>query len=75
MAVLALVPFVSPFLILSQVSAGVASVPEVLLAIALLVVSIVGALWIAARIYAAGVLLYGQRPGLRAIWRMARTGM
>jgi ABC-2 type transport system permease protein len=75
MAVLAVLPFISPFLILSQVSAGVASAPEVLLAIALLVVSIGGALWIAARIYAAGVLLYGQRPTVRAIWRMARTGM
>jgi ABC-2 type transport system permease protein len=74
-SVLAVVPFVSPFLILSQVTAGVASVPEVILAIALLVASIAVALWIAARIYAAGVLLYGQRPGLRSIWRMARTGM
>ena len=75
MAVLAVTPFISPFLILSQVSAGAASAPEVLLAIALLVVSIGGALWIAARIYAAGVLLYGQRPTLRGIWRMARSGM
>jgi ABC-2 type transport system permease protein len=75
MAVLAVLPFISPFLILSQVSAGAASALEVLLAIALLVVSIGGALWIAARIYAAGVLLYGQRPTMRAIWRMARTGM
>jgi hypothetical protein len=30
---------------------------------------------VAARIYAAGVLLYGQRPGLHALWRMMRTGM
>jgi ABC-2 type transport system permease protein len=74
-SVIALVPFVSPFLILSQVTAGVATVPEVVAAIALLVGSIAIALWIAARIYAAGVLLYGQRPGLRSIWRMARTGM
>ena len=29
----------------------------------------------AARIYAAGMILYGQRPGLRSIWRMARSGM
>ena len=36
--------------------------------IALLSVTILGALWLAARIYSAGVLLYGQRPGLRAIW-------
>jgi ABC-2 type transport system permease protein len=75
MAVLALVPFVSPFLILSRVTAGAATMPEIVLAIALLVVSIAIAMWIAARIYAAGVLLYGQRPGLRSIWRMARTGM
>jgi ABC-type Na+ efflux pump permease subunit len=66
---------VSPFLILSQVTAGVATVPEVIAAIALLVGSIAIALWFAARIYAAGVLLYGQRPGLRSIWRMARAGM
>ena len=34
------------------------------LSIALLVAMIVAALWIAARIYRAGVLLYGQRPGV-----------
>jgi ABC-2 type transport system permease protein len=75
LAVLAQVPFVSPFLMLSRVTAGEASTPEVLLAIALLAVSIAAALWVAARIYAAGVLLYGQRPSLRAIWRLTRTGM
>ena len=74
-AVLAVIPFVSPFLMLSRVTADVATVPEVALAIGLLVVSIAIALWIAARIYSAGVLLYGQRPGLRSIWKMARTGM
>ncbi len=74
-AFLAFVPFVSPFMVLGRVSAGAASVPEVMLAIVLLAVAIATALWIAARIYAAGVLLYGQRPTVRAIWRMARTGM
>jgi ABC-2 type transport system permease protein len=74
-AILAFVPFVSPFLVLSRISAGAASAPEIVLAIALLAVAIAAALWIAARIYAAGVLLYGQRPTVRAIWRMARTGM
>ena len=72
---LAQIPFISPFLMLSRVSAGEASAAEVLLAIAILVVSIAVALWIAARIYAAGVLLYGQRPSIRSIWRMARTTM
>ncbi len=73
--ILGLVPFVSPFMMLGRVSAGEATVPEVLLAIALLVAAIAVAMWLASRIYAAGVLLYGQRPGLRSIIRMARTGM
>jgi ABC-2 type transport system permease protein len=75
LALIALVPFVSPFLMLSLVTAGEVSAPEVVLAVALLVAAIGAAMWIAARIYAAGVLLYGQRPGIRSIWRMARTGM
>jgi hypothetical protein len=50
-----------------RVTAGVGTMPEVVLAIALLAVSIAIALWVAARIYAAGVLPYGQRPGLRSI--------
>jgi ABC-2 type transport system permease protein len=43
--------------------------------IALLVLMIVAALWVAARIYRAGVLLYGQRPGARAVWHMMRSGI
>jgi ABC-2 type transport system permease protein len=70
---LALVPFVSPFLMLSLVTAGTAGPVEVALAMVLLVVSIAVSLWVAARIYKAGVLLYGQRPGFRAIWRLTRS--
>jgi ABC-2 type transport system permease protein len=72
--ILALVPFVSPFLMLTLISSGQAGPAEAVLAIVLLAVAIVVALWVAARIYEAGVLLYGQRPGIRSIWRMARTG-
>jgi ABC-2 type transport system permease protein len=74
-AVVAQIPFVSPFLMLSRIAAGETTTFEVVLALVLLVVAIVAALWVAARIYAAGVLLYGQRPSLRALWRLARSGM
>ena len=73
-AALAQVPFLSPFLMLSRVSSGEATVLEVVLSIALLVAAILAAAWIAARVYAAGVLLYGQRPGIRALWRLMRSG-
>ena len=67
------VPFVSPFMMVSRITSGQVTPPEVLLSIALLVVCILGTLWLAARIYRAGVLLYGQRPGIGAIVRLVRS--
>jgi ABC-type Na+ efflux pump permease subunit len=46
---------------------------EIGLAFAFLLVGVAVALWVAARIYSAGVLLYGQRAGLRAVWRAVRV--
>jgi ABC-2 type transport system permease protein len=67
------VPFVSPFMMIGRITSGQVTLPEVLLSIALLVGCIVLSLWVAARIYRAGVLLYGQRPGIRAIFRLVRS--
>ena len=75
MKVLAQIPFLSPFMMLGRVTTGIASPWEVVLSVALLVVTIGASLWLAARVYAAGVLLYGQRPGVRAVLRLARNGM
>jgi ABC-2 type transport system permease protein len=66
-AALSYVPFVSPYLMLSRVIAGQAGLPEVALAAAILVVSIVVMLWLAARVYSAGVLMYGQAPSFRRL--------
>jgi ABC-type Na+ efflux pump permease subunit len=43
--------------------------------IVLLALAVVVALWVAARIYAVGVLLYGSWPGWKGAWRLLRTGM
>jgi ABC-2 type transport system permease protein len=72
---LSLVPFFSPFMMLGRVAVDAAMPWEIVLSVALLVGAIVVAVWIAARIYAAGVLLYGQRPGARTVWRLLREGM
>jgi len=72
---LAFVPFLSPFMMLGRASTGLAQPWEVGLSILLLAGMIAVAIWVAARIYAVGVLLYGQRPGARAVWRLLREGM
>jgi ABC-2 type transport system permease protein len=69
--ILAYVPFTSPYLMLSLYIAGQVGLPEVALAAAILAVSVVVALWAAARVYSAGVLLYGQTPGFRRMLSMA----
>jgi ABC-2 type transport system permease protein len=67
------IPFWSPFVMLARVMVGRVEPWELGLSVSLLVVGIVAALWLAIRVYSAGVLLYGQRPGLRAFVAAART--
>ena len=66
------VPFLSPYMMLGRMSAGEAGPIEVVGTMALMVVTIVVAVWVAARIYSAGVLMYGQRPGVRRMWKALR---
>ncbi|HXG26619.1 MAG TPA: ABC transporter permease [Candidatus Binatia bacterium] len=60
--VMSFIPLFSPYLMLTRLSTGTAQPWEVLLAIALLVVTVPVALWLAARLYRSGVLMYGQPP-------------
>jgi ABC-2 type transport system permease protein len=71
--VLSFVPFFSPYLMLARVAGGHVELWEFGLAVVLMLASIAVALFIAARIYSAGVLLYGQRVGLRQLLKMARV--
>lgn len=66
------VPFWSPFVMVTRLAVGRVQPWEIVLSLALLVVTIVAVAVVAIRIYAAGVLLYGQRPGLRAYVAAAR---
>ncbi len=65
--VLTQVPFLAPYFVPSRLAFGTISPAEVVLAVVLLLLSIPVAIWFAARLYAAGILMYGQRPGLRTL--------
>ena len=69
-----IVPFWSPFVMLTRLSVGRVEPMELVISISLLLVTILVTAVVAIRIYAAGVLLYGQRPGLRAYIAAARHG-
>ncbi len=72
-AVASYVPLWSPFVMLARVMVGRVEPWELALAVGLLVAAIGAALWLAVRVYSAGVLLYGQRPGVRAFIAAARS--
>jgi ABC-2 type transport system permease protein len=71
--IVSLVPFFSPYLMPARILLTTPSAGEVLLAVGLLAVTVVAAIWIASRIYSAGVLLYGQRVGIRSVLRATRV--
>ena len=72
-SIASIIPFFSPYLMPSRMLLGNPATWEVVLAIVLLAVTLVIAIWLAARIYSAGVLLYGQRVGIRSILRATRV--
>ena len=61
------IPFWSPFVMLTRLAVGHVEPWELVLSFGLLALSIPVVGVIAVRVYSAGVLLYGQRPGPRAI--------
>jgi ABC-2 type transport system permease protein len=70
---LSYVPFFTPYLMLARVAMGHVEWWEFSLAIGIMLATIGVALFLAARIYSAGVLLYGQRVGLRQVLKAARV--
>ena len=68
-----LVPFFSPYLMPVRMLLADPTQLEIGIALVVLLLTILGAIWVASRIYSAGVLLYGQRLGWRNVLRATRV--
>lgn len=62
--VLSLIPFFSPILMFMRITVQQPPWWQIALSLVLLVGTIFGAIWVAAKIYRVGVLMYGKRPSL-----------
>lgn len=67
------IPFTSPTAILVRIGAGVAPTWEILVSLAILVVSIFIFGWLAAKIYRTGVLMYGKRPTFKELFKAMKA--
>jgi ABC-2 type transport system permease protein len=71
--VLSYMPFWTPMLMLMRLALGTVAWWEIVVTIALMLVTILACTWFAARLYRYGVLMYGQRPGLAQLVRIVQT--
>lgn len=65
--VLSLIPFFSPILMLMRVTTLLPPFIEIFASIALLLLTILFMIWLTAKIYRVGLLMYGKRPGFKEI--------
>ncbi len=70
--VVSYIPFWTPTTMLMRIGVGSATWWEIVLTIVIMIVSIFLCAIIAARIYRYGVLMYGQKPSMRQLFKIAR---
>lgn len=70
--VLSFVPFFSPILMFMRISFQTPPAWQILLSIVLMLLTIGALIWLAAKIYRVGVLMYGKRPSLPEVARWLR---
>jgi len=70
--VISYIPFWTPTTMLMRIGVGSATWWDIAITIVLMIVAIFLCAVIAARIYRYGVLMYGQRPSMRQMFRIAR---
>jgi ABC-2 type transport system permease protein len=70
--VTSLIPPFTPMLMTLRVSLDMPPAWQLLLGYALTIAFIWGMVWVCARIYRVGILMYGKKPTLQEIWRWVR---
>ena len=72
--VLSLIPFFAPILMLLRISVLLPPFPQIAASIVILILTTVLMIWISAKIYRVGILMYGKRPGVAEIIKWMRYG-
>jgi len=67
-----MIPFSSPIIMPVRVATSDVPTAQLVLSLAISVASSVLVVWLSARVYRIGILMYGKRPNLKELWRWAR---
>ena len=70
--VTSLIPFFTPLVMMLRIAVKMPPLWQILLAYGLCAATIGLMIWLCARIYRVGILMYGKKPTLQEIWRWVR---
>jgi ABC-2 type transport system permease protein len=71
--VLSVIPFSAPIIVPLRLALGQIPTWSLVSSLLALIAGVYIAVWVAARIYRSGMLMYGKRPGLRELFRWMRA--
>ncbi len=63
-----IIPLTSPIVMVARIPFDVPAW-EIVLSMALMIVTIIGSVWMAAKIYRTGILMYGKKSSYKEIWK------
>jgi ABC-2 type transport system permease protein len=66
-----IIPFTSPVVMMACIPFGI-STWQIVLALVLLYVSVVGMVWAAGKIYRVGIFMHGKKPSYKELWQWIR---
>ena len=70
--VTSMIPFSSPIIMPVRVATSDVPTSQLALSLAISAVSSLLIVWLSARVYRIGILMYGKRPNMKELWRWAR---
>jgi ABC-2 type transport system permease protein len=67
-----MIPFSSPIIMPVRVATSDVPTAQLILSLAISAATCLLVVWLSARVYRIGILMYGKRPNLKELWRWAR---
>lgn len=69
--VFSMIPFTSPIVMMMRIPMG-APLWQIVVSLVLLFITFIGMIWLAAKIYRVGILMYGKKPSYKELWKWLR---
>ncbi|MEX0845375.1 MAG: ABC transporter permease [Balneolaceae bacterium] len=69
-----LFPLTAPINMITRIAASDVPIWEILLSILLMIITFLGIMWLAAKIYRVGILMYGKKPSFKELAKWLKQG-